>query len=151
MPINLDPPQQKRMSFLEQRYEMIRSLYLADDRPWIVAFSGGKDSSATLQMVWNALLSLKVEERKKLIHIAYVDTGMEHPLQRGQAEAALRLIEPEADKFQFPFVTHVLTPELKHRYFVCVIGRGYAPPICSASLAVLVQRLPLAGFLHLTH
>jgi DNA sulfur modification protein DndC len=113
---------------LGQRYKLIRDLYLADERPWIIAFSGGKDSSATLQIVWNALLELRPQDRTKRIHVAYVDTGMEHPLQRGQAEAALRLINSEANKQALPIDTHILTPEMRHRYFVCVIGRGYAPP-----------------------
>ena len=32
--------------------ETIRMLYLADDIPWVIGYSGGKDSTATLQLVW---------------------------------------------------------------------------------------------------
>lgn len=31
--------------------ETIRDLYLADDIPWVVGYSGGKDSTATLQLI----------------------------------------------------------------------------------------------------
>ena len=36
----------------------IRNLYLADDIPWVIGYSGGKDSTATLQLVWIALEEL---------------------------------------------------------------------------------------------
>ena len=36
----------------------IRELYLADAIPWVVGYSGGKDSSATLQLVWLAIRKL---------------------------------------------------------------------------------------------
>ena len=35
--------------------EIIRTLYLEDEIPWIVGYSGGKDSTAALQMVWYAV------------------------------------------------------------------------------------------------
>ena len=33
--------------------------YLADKRPWVVAYSGGKDSTLVLQLVYEMLLSLE--------------------------------------------------------------------------------------------
>ena len=40
---------------LESIYDEIRTVYLNDDRPWILGFSGGKDSTCMVQLVWNAL------------------------------------------------------------------------------------------------
>ena len=37
---------------------MIQELYLEDNIPWICGYSGGKDSSAVVQLVWNALAAL---------------------------------------------------------------------------------------------
>lgn len=45
--------------------EEIRSAYAADDRPWVIGYSGGKDSTATLQIVWYALAKLPAEKRVK--------------------------------------------------------------------------------------
>ena len=45
--------------------ETVRNLYLADDIPWVIGYSGGKDSTATLQLVWLSLLALPKEKRKK--------------------------------------------------------------------------------------
>ena len=35
-------------------HEEIRKVYLSDNRPWIIGFSGGKDSTCLVQLVWNA-------------------------------------------------------------------------------------------------
>ena len=35
--------------------ETIRNLYLADEIPWVIGYSGGKDSTATLELVWLAI------------------------------------------------------------------------------------------------
>ena len=40
---------------IEGLMETVRSLYLADDIPWVIGYSGGKDSTATLQLVWLSL------------------------------------------------------------------------------------------------
>ena len=40
---------------IEELKAEIRELYLADDVPWIIGYSGGKDSTAVLQLTWLAL------------------------------------------------------------------------------------------------
>ena len=40
---------------LQARYEEIRSVYLSDERPWVIGYSGGKDSTTALQLIWYAL------------------------------------------------------------------------------------------------
>ena len=57
--------------------ETVRNLYLADDIPWVIGYSGGKDSTATLQLVWLAIQALPSENRKKTIHIINTDTLVE--------------------------------------------------------------------------
>ncbi|MGD1209863.1 MAG: DNA phosphorothioation system sulfurtransferase DndC [Candidatus Acidiferrales bacterium] len=103
-------------------------MYLLDSRPWIIAYSGGKDSTAVLQLVWSSLDSLKSSQRTKSVEIAYVDTGMEHPAYSEMLTGTLFKIEKAANAQRMPFNVHILAPLLKHRYFVAVIGRGYAPP-----------------------
>lgn len=44
----------------------IQELYCLDEIPWVVGYSGGKDSTATLQLIWNAIAALPVEKRKRL-------------------------------------------------------------------------------------
>ena len=33
----------------------VQKVYLDDNRPWILGFSGGKDSTCMIQIIWNAL------------------------------------------------------------------------------------------------
>jgi DNA sulfur modification protein DndC len=113
---------------LQRRLDLIRQIYKQDDRPWVIAYSGGKDSTAILQMIWLAIGSLTSSQRVKPIEIAYVDTGMEHPAFTEILSATFAKIRAASAAQGMPFRLSLLKPELKHRYFVAVIGRGYATP-----------------------
>ena len=47
-------------------YGEIQKQYLSDNRPWIIGFSGGKDSTCLAQLVWNALSKLDKELDAKI-------------------------------------------------------------------------------------
>lgn len=113
---------------VRSRVQVVRDLYKADSRPWIVAFSGGKDSTAVLQLIWLALRGASTIGTHKPIYVCYVDTGMEHPAYDSKVRATLSEIGAAAALQKLPIHVRTLEPELKNRYFVCVIGRGYAPP-----------------------
>ena len=50
---------------LEDVQEEIQKTYLADDRPWVIGYSGGKDSTTALQLIWYAVEDLPEEKRNK--------------------------------------------------------------------------------------
>ena len=55
---------------VKEIYDEIRQVYLSDNRPWILGFSGGKDSTCMVQLVWHAISNLPEEKRqKKLDHL----------------------------------------------------------------------------------
>lgn len=58
----------------------IRELYLLDEVPWIIGYSGGKDSTAVLQLIWNAIAKLSPEQCRKSIHVISTDTLVENPV-----------------------------------------------------------------------
>src|SRR4051794_25427183 len=58
----------------------IRELYLADSVPWVVGYSGGRDSTAVLQLVWLALAELPAAQRHKQVHVISTDTLVENPV-----------------------------------------------------------------------
>ena len=64
---------------LKDVYEEINKLYLSDNRPWIIGFSGGKDSTCLVQLVWNALSKLPAEKLQKTIYVISSDTLVESP------------------------------------------------------------------------
>ena len=68
--------------------EEIRRLYLWDEVPWVIGYSGGKDSSAVLQLVWLALKELPVERRSKPIHVISTDTLVEQPVVAAWVDAS---------------------------------------------------------------
>ena len=40
---------------IKNHIEEIQNLYLEDNMPWIIGYSGGKDSTAIVQLTWSAL------------------------------------------------------------------------------------------------
>ncbi len=58
----------------------IRYVYKSDKRPWIIGYSGGKDSTTVVELVYEMLLSLPIDERTKNVYIISSDTLIENPL-----------------------------------------------------------------------
>ena len=113
---------------IEAVCEEIRELYLADSIPWVVGYSGGKDSSATLQLVWLAIAKLPAAERTKTIHVISTDTLVEQPVVARWVETSLNRMRTAAREQELPFQPHKLTPEVADSFWVNLIGRGYPAP-----------------------
>ena len=108
--------------------ETIRNLYLSDDIPWVIGYSGGKDSTATLQLVWLAIKELPKESRKKTIHIINTDTLVESPVVAKWAQNSLEQMRVAAESEDLPFVPHRLIPDYNNTFWVNFLGRGYPFP-----------------------
>ena len=61
-------------------YEEIRRVYIDFPHPWVVGYSGGKDSTTTLQMIWYALAELPPEQRQKPVYVISTNTLVETPI-----------------------------------------------------------------------
>jgi DNA sulfur modification protein DndC len=109
-------------------HDEIRALYSADDVPWIIGYSGGKDSTATLQLVWSAIASLPLEQRKKHIHVISTDTLVENPIVAAWVNNSLDAMRCAADEQKVPFHPHRLTPTVTDSFWVNLVGRGYPAP-----------------------
>lgn len=106
----------------------IQNLYLADDIPWMVGYSGGKDSTAAVQLVWMALENLPQKDRKKPIHIMNTDTLVESPVVSKWVEKSLESMKVEAEKRDLPIIPERLIPDYNNTFWVNLIGRGYPFP-----------------------
>ena len=106
----------------------IRELYLADQVPWVIGYSGGKDSTLVLVLVWLALASLPAEQRTKQVHVISTDTLVENPLVSAWVGRSLDAMREAAREQQLPIEVHRLTPKVEDSFWVCLIGRGYAAP-----------------------
>ena len=122
----------KRSVFDEKRldtmYEEIRTVYLGDDRPWILGFSGGKDSTCMIQMTWNALKNMPRAKLTKSIHVISSDTLIESPQIVDRITGALVRIEEAAKRDGLPITTNLLRPPTSDTFWVRVLGMGYPAP-----------------------
>ena len=109
--------------------DIVRKLYLEDDIPWVVGYSGGKDSTATMQLVWMALAELPLEQRmRKTVHVINTNTLVESPVVAKWVEDSLIKMQVRADEEQMPIKTHKLIPDYNDTFWVNLIGRGYPYP-----------------------
>ena len=96
--------------------------------PWIVAYSGGKDSTLLLHLIWEVLLSLPQSERKRRVYVVGNDTLVESPLVINHLKKSMEVIEKASRKNGLPITTQVTEPYIDQTFWVNVIGRGYIPP-----------------------
>jgi DNA sulfur modification protein DndC len=136
---NLKPLKRKSMrlpnetSVFEQRtiqdiYEEICDVYRRYPQPWVIGYSGGKDSTAVLQLVWKALEGLKPEERQKPVFVIASDTKVETPVIVDYIDNTLRRINETAKTAGMPFHAEKVMPTLNDSFWVNLIGRGYPAP-----------------------
>lgn len=113
---------------LHDRYKEIQEVYLADNRPWVVGYSGGKDSTCALQMVWTALSLLPASQRKKPVYVISSDTLVETPVIVRYIDTTLGRIANAAVQQNLPFKTEKVSPTVDRSFWVNLLGRGYPAP-----------------------
>lgn len=96
--------------------------------PWIVAYSGGKDSTLLLQLVLEVMLEQSVKARKRYVHIVGNDTRVESPLVIEHLFKTMEVFATFIKEFALPVSTHITKPCIDETFWVNVIGRGYIPP-----------------------
>ena len=105
--------------------DRIEAEYVRSAVPWFVGFSGGKDSSAVLKLVY---LMLRRCRGRKPVTVVYCDTGVEIPVVACQVRRTLARLRTEARRDGIPLRIRSARPASADTYFVRVIGRGYPPP-----------------------
>jgi len=113
---------------LKEIYEEVRTVYLSDNRPWIIGFSGGKDSTCMTQLVWNALSELSPEKLQKNVYIISSDTLVESPKIVSRITSTLEKMEQASKKVEIPISTNLLKPKTEDTFWVCLLGLGYPSP-----------------------
>jgi DNA sulfur modification protein DndC len=106
----------------------IQELYCLDEIPWVVGYSGGKDSTATLQLIWNAIAELPPEKKTKPIHVITTDTLVENPVVSVWVRHSLERMRVAAEEQGMPIQAHLLYPAIKDTFWVNLIGKGYPAP-----------------------
>lgn len=106
----------------------LRQLYLDDNRPWLVGFSGGKDSTMLASLVFDAALSLPPAERTKPISVVCTDTRVEIPAIVEMVAGTLRQMQRCSQQNDINIDVNLLKPTTEESFWVNIIGRGYPPP-----------------------
>ncbi len=109
-------------SDLEEEYRQPRG------DPWIVGFSGGKDSTLVVHLVFEMLLALAPDDRRRPVHVVANDTLVESPLVVAHIRRVLSEIEHAARAWRLPVRTVITRPAPDQTFWVNLIGRGYPTP-----------------------
>jgi DNA sulfur modification protein DndC len=107
----------------------LREEYLAPHGfPWIVGFSGGKDSTLVSHLVFEMLLSLSPTERGRPVHIVSNDTLVESPLVITHIAAVQTELRAAAQAWRLPVSLVTTRPDDDATFWVNLVGRGYPSP-----------------------
>lgn len=108
--------------------ESLRQLYLEDTRPWLVGFSGGKDSTMLASLVFDTVLSVDEAKRTKEISVLCTDTRVEIPAIVEMVEGTLEQMRRFANERSLGIEVNLLRPPTEQSFWVNIVGRGYPPP-----------------------
>lgn len=108
----------------------IKAEYLSDTQryPWIIGFSGGKDSTLVAQAVIEALLSVPPSARTREVHVVSNDTLVESPMVIAHMSRVQRQIDETAKNLGLPVTVVTTQPEITQTFWVLLVGRGYPSP-----------------------
>ncbi|MBI9055109.1 MAG: DNA phosphorothioation system sulfurtransferase DndC [Bacteroidales bacterium] len=136
--------------------EIIDQYAYADqsERPWIIGFSGGKDSTVLLTLVWKALEKIRKEthnpfQLKRPVYVVCNDTMVENPIIASYVDEVLRKIDVAAREQDLPIFVKKTTPKLEDTFWTNLLGKGYPAP--NNSFRWCTDRLkirPTSNFLH---
>jgi len=105
--------------------------YLYDEnptRPWVIGFSGGKDSTMLLQTVWNALRKIEPALLSRQIYVVCNDTLVENPRIVKFINKTLKKVQAAANLQQIPLIVEETIPKMDDSFWVRLIGLGYPAP-----------------------
>lgn len=96
--------------------------------PWIVGYSGGKDSTLLLQLVMEMVLELAPSDRRRPLHVVCNDTRVESPLVAEYVDRMLTRLTRAAESLRLPLTVAKTQPEAEQTFWVRLIGKGYPAP-----------------------
>ncbi|MFA0514345.1 DNA phosphorothioation system sulfurtransferase DndC [Vibrio breoganii] len=106
----------------------VQRVYCADNRPWVIGYSGGKDSSAIMSLIYMALLGLEKEQRHKPVFVVTSDTLVETPVVVNHIKDSLAAIQKGAKRDDLPISCHKVVPESDQTFWSSLLGKGYPAP-----------------------
>lgn len=127
MAINLTQENGKE-AVLNNIYEEIQRIYLSDTRPWVIGYSGGKDSTLTSMVVFEAINRLPKKKRNKEIHVVSSDTMVENPLILNYLKKNIDMMNEYSSESQLNIHSKLVRPEASETFWSLLLGKGYPSP-----------------------
>lgn len=123
-------PTYQTLSRLKEAQIAIREEYFAENNntPWIIGFSGGKDSTLVAQLVIELLLDIAPSDRKRHVYILCNDTLVESPILASYIDRILERVRDATESYGLPVSVVKTTPKIDQTFFVNLIGKGYPAP-----------------------
>lgn len=122
------------MDLLNQKITVVKKRlkedFLADTRPWVVTFSGGKDSTTVLHLTIDMLLEMRKEgiAQSKKLYVVSSDTGVEMPLIEDYVGNKLDQVRNFAKKENLDIHVEKLSPKVTESFWTLLLGKGYPSP-----------------------
>ncbi|MDZ5252126.1 DNA phosphorothioation system sulfurtransferase DndC [Clostridium sp. LIBA-8841] len=107
--------------------EMTR-VYKNDSRPWVIGYSGGKDSTTVVLLAFKMLQNLPKEERHKPVYVISSDTLIENPIVLSYLQQNSQYINEGAQNLGLPLYTDMIHPDYNNTFWANVIGKGLPTP-----------------------
>lgn len=127
---NITAYQSQSMTLWENIVADIKAEYLSETQryPWIIGFSGGKDSTLVAHAVFDALLAVTPSDRTRDVHMVSNDTLVESPLVIAHMSTVQKQIEDAAKNLGLPVTVVTTHPDMEKTFWSLLIGKGYPSP-----------------------
>lgn len=112
----------------EDIIEEIIMVYTHDQRPWLIGYSGGKDSTLLVSLVYEAITRIPFEQRIKKVYIITSDTMVENPIVESFMHSSSKAINEHSKLDKLNIEAHIIYPEFHQTFWSLVIGLGYPTP-----------------------
>ena len=112
----------------DEMEESLTRLYLDDPRPWLVGFSGGKDSTMLASLVFEVVAQMPAAQRTKPIAVLCTDTRVEIPAILEMVVGTLDKMRGFSERQKLNIEVHLLRPPPEQSFWVNMIGRDYPAP-----------------------
>lgn len=119
-----------KFQVFEDIIKEIMVVYKHDSRPWLIGYSGGKDSTLLVSLVYEAAQRLKAlgDDLNKTIYVITSDTMVENPIVKNYMHTSSNSINLAAQAAELNIKAEIIYPEPEQTFWSRVIGLGYPTP-----------------------
>ena len=114
----------------EEIIKEIMVVYMHDARPWLIGYSGGKDSTLLVSLVYEAMKRIvnSGTAMHKAIYIITSDTMVENPIVRDYMHSSSKNINFAAQCDKLKIFAQIIYPAPEQTFWSRIIGLGYPTP-----------------------